>query len=167
MGGIKGYEKGTNSGYDIKAKNNSLFAEVKNKHNTVNSKSAEAAYQELIRFAKKYPKAKCYFVIMIAKKSMCKRWKATFKKRIYSHPRVYICSADKFYKILTGRENAFKELCDILPLATKQFLKSKKMKPCIKSNSKIIKEFSANAIKNKRNTLSEIFNLNFKDYSGF
>jgi translation elongation factor EF-G len=45
LGGIEGYEVGNLSGFDIKAKNNTLFADIKNKHNTMNSSSAEAFYQ--------------------------------------------------------------------------------------------------------------------------
>jgi translation elongation factor EF-G len=35
LGGIVGFEKGNLSGYDIKAQNNTLFADIKNKHNTI------------------------------------------------------------------------------------------------------------------------------------
>jgi Eco47II restriction endonuclease len=34
LGGIKNYEIGKLSGFDIKAKDNTLFADIKNKHNT-------------------------------------------------------------------------------------------------------------------------------------
>jgi hypothetical protein len=37
LGGIKGYEIGNLSGFDVKAKDNTLFADIKNKHNTMNS----------------------------------------------------------------------------------------------------------------------------------
>ena len=45
LGGIKGYEVGKLSGFDIKATDNTLFADIKNKHNTMNSSSAEALFQ--------------------------------------------------------------------------------------------------------------------------
>src|SRR5690606_20923533 len=41
LGGIEGYELGNLSGFDIKAEDNTLFADIKNKHNTMNSSSAE------------------------------------------------------------------------------------------------------------------------------
>ena len=37
LGGINGYEMGNLSGFDIKAKDNTLFADIKNKHNTMAS----------------------------------------------------------------------------------------------------------------------------------
>ena len=42
LGGIKGFEVGKLSGFDIKANDNTLFADIKNKHNTMNSSSSEA-----------------------------------------------------------------------------------------------------------------------------
>ena len=50
LGGIEGYELGNLSGFDIKAKDNSLFADIKNKHNTMNSSSAESLFQKLSRY---------------------------------------------------------------------------------------------------------------------
>lgn len=47
LGGIDGFEVGNLSGFDIKAKDNTLFADIKNKHNTMNSSSAESLFQKL------------------------------------------------------------------------------------------------------------------------
>ena len=59
LGGISGFEKGNLSGYDIKANDNTLFADIKNKHNTMNSSAAESLFQKLQRYAVQNPKAKC------------------------------------------------------------------------------------------------------------
>lgn len=48
LGGIEGYEAGNLSGYDIKATDNSLFADMKNKHNTMNSSSAESLFEKTV-----------------------------------------------------------------------------------------------------------------------
>ncbi len=40
LGGVKGYEMGSLSGYYIKATDDTLFADIKNKHNTMNSSAA-------------------------------------------------------------------------------------------------------------------------------
>jgi hypothetical protein len=60
LGGIKGFEAGNLSGYDIKASDNTLFADIKNKHNTMNSSAAEALFQKLKRYADDHKQAKCY-----------------------------------------------------------------------------------------------------------
>lgn len=69
LGGIQGYEIGNSSGFDIKAVDDTLFADVKNKHNTMNSSSAEALFQKLARYADDYKMAKCYWVQILAKGS--------------------------------------------------------------------------------------------------
>jgi len=48
LGGVEGYEIGQLSGFDIKARDNTLFADNKNKHNTMNSSSSEALFQKLV-----------------------------------------------------------------------------------------------------------------------
>lgn len=69
LGGIHGFEIGTFSGFDIKANDDSLFADIKNKHNTMNSSSAESLFQKLARFADDNKNAKCYWVQILATKS--------------------------------------------------------------------------------------------------
>ena len=58
IGGIKGFEVGKLSDYNIKAKDDTLFAEIKNKHNTMGSGSREAVFQKLARYADDNKKAK-------------------------------------------------------------------------------------------------------------
>ncbi len=67
LGGIQGYEMGNLSGFDIKAIDNTLFADIKNKHNTMNSSSAESLFQKLAHYADTYKKSKCYWVQILAK----------------------------------------------------------------------------------------------------
>src|SRR5690349_13559719 len=54
LGGIDRFEVGNLSGFDIKATDDTLFADIKNKHNTMNSSSAEALFQKLARYADTY-----------------------------------------------------------------------------------------------------------------
>lgn len=74
LGGISGYENGNLSGYDIRAKDNSLFADIKNKHNTMNSSSSESLFQKLARYADDYKEARCYWVQILSTKSFDERW---------------------------------------------------------------------------------------------
>lgn len=89
LGGIKGFEAGNLSGYDIKATDNTLFADIKNKHNTMNSSAAEALFQKLKRYADDYKQAKCYWVQILAKGSFCELWSGDINGKEYSHSRVY------------------------------------------------------------------------------
>lgn len=89
LGGIEGYEVGNLSGFDIRAVDNTLFADIKNKHNTMNSCSAEALFQKLARYADDHKKAKCYWVQILAKGSFNEHWKGEINGKEYGYRRVY------------------------------------------------------------------------------
>lgn len=84
LGGIEGFEVGKLSGFDIKASDDTLFADIKNKHNTMNSSSAEALFQKLSRYADDYKKAKCYWVQVLSKGSFNELWKGEINGKEYS-----------------------------------------------------------------------------------
>lgn len=122
LGGIKGYELGNLSGYDIKATDDTLFADIKNKHNTMNSSAAESLFQKLARYADTYKQAKCFWVQILAKNSFCKSWSGDINGKEYSHSRVYKISGDQFYALLTGQDDALFSLYKALPIAISDFL---------------------------------------------
>lgn len=168
LGGINGYERGNHSGYDIKAKDNSLFADIKNKHNTMNSSSTENLYQKLIRYADQYTNSKCYWVQILATSSFNEPWKASFENdsRIYFHERVFKISGDQFYKILSNQDDAFYQLYKSLPKAIDDFLKYNKDKSESIQNS-ALDEIKNNISTTKRTILDEITFENYKYYLGF
>ena len=165
LGGIEGYSSGKLSGYDVKADDDSIFAEIKNKHNTMNSSSAESAFQKLARYADDNRQAKCYLVQILAKKSFVKKWEGIINGKEYSHSRVYMISGDKFYALLTNDETAFYKLYKVLPSAIEDFLKT--IKDATQKESSILTDISENAKKANRNILDEITFENFYHYSGF
>lgn len=166
LGGINGYEVGTLSGYDIKADDNSLFADIKNKHNTMNSKSAEALFQTLARYADDHKKAKCYCVQILAKKSFCNLWSGIINHKEYSHSRVYKISGDRFYALLSGEEDAMFQLYKSLPIAINDYLKSVNQKEEIAENS-ALDEIKLQTKKSKRSILDQITFENYSYYLGF
>lgn len=166
LGGIKGYEAGNLSGYDIKAKDNSLFADIKNKHNTMNSSAAEALFQKLSRYANDYKKAKCYWVQILAKGSFCELWRGDINGKEYSHSRVYKISGDQFYALLSGQDDALFQLYKKLPYAIKDFLKSVEQDKDIVQNS-ALEEIKAETKTSKRSILDQITFENYSYYLGF
>jgi hypothetical protein len=96
LGGIDGYQMGQHSGYDIKSNDDTLFADIKNKHNTMNSSSAESLFQKLAGFADRYRTARCYYVQILAKDSFEKPWFRIINGKEYSHSRVFEISGDRF-----------------------------------------------------------------------
>jgi hypothetical protein len=167
LGGIKGYEIGNSSGFDIKAKDDTLFADIKNKHNTMNSSSAEALFQKLARYANDYKKAKCYWVQILAKGSFCELWTGEINGKEYSHSRVYKISGDQFYALLSNQENAFFQLYKALPVAIKDYLKTTKEKNREQEENSALDEIKSKTKKTKRNILDQITFENYSYYLGF
>src|SRR5690625_1001590 len=166
LGGIQGYEIGNLSGFDIKAEDNTLFADIKNKHNTMNSSSAEALFQKLARYADDHKKAKCYWVQILAKSSFCEHWRGDINGKEYSHSRVLKISEHRFYALLTGEENAFFNLYKTLPTAIDDYLKSFKESSKEKEDS-ALKEIESEIEESKRSILNQITFENYSYYLGF
>jgi translation elongation factor EF-G len=160
LGGIDGFVRGDFSGYDVKAEDNTLFADIKNKHNTMNSSSAESLYQKLKDLADEHKKAKCYWVQVLAKNSFNELWFGEINGKEYRHSRVYKISGDQFYALLSGEEDAFFQLYKALPIAIDDYLKSFKEKENKVKNS-ALDEIS------KRSILDQITFENYSYYSGF
>jgi hypothetical protein len=166
LGGIAGYEVGNLSGFDIKAKDETLFADIKNKHNTMNSSSAEALFQKLARYADTYKKAKCYWVQILAKGSFNESWKGEINGKEYSHSRVFKISGDQFYALLSGEKNALFQLYKSLPLAISDYLQSIEEKGSKKENS-ALEEITSETEKTNRTILDQITFENYSYYLGF
>lgn len=165
LGGIHGYETGVLTGYDVKANDNTLFAEVKNKHNTMSSSAAEAAFQRLARFADDHRSAKCYLVQVLAKKSFNEKWEAIINGKEYSHSRVYKISGDQFYFLLTGKKTAFFDLYKALPVAIKDFLKGQG--EIEQSEDSALSEIDLQTNESGRSMFDEITFENYSYYLGF
>lgn len=166
LGGIKGFEIGNLSGFDIKAIDNTLFADIKNKHNTMNSSSSESLFQKLAKYADNYKKANCYWVQILAKGSFVEKWAGEINGKEYSHSRVYKISGDQFYALLSGQEDALYQLYKALPFAIKDYLDS------MDQNKEIAKNSALDEIKNeittsKRSVLDQITFENYSYYLGF
>ncbi len=116
--GIKNYPVG--HGYDLKADDNSIFAEVKNKYNTMNSGASKSVFERLVGFAGSYPAATCYLVQIIAQRSRDDIWVVGGKQ----HARVRVISADRFYASVTGQRDAFAQLYRVLPTVIHDYLEA-------------------------------------------
>ena len=165
LGGVEGYLNGKLSGYDIKAEDNTLFADIKNKHNTMNSSSAESLFQKLARYADDYKNAKCYWVQILSTKSFNEKWFSIINGKEYSHSRVFKISGDQFYTLLTGDENAFFNLYKVLPRAIEDFLS--KIGDTDKEKESLVNDISSSAKESGISLLDEITFDNYYYYSGF
>lgn len=166
LGGINGYERGHQTGYDIKAKDGSLFADIKNKHNTMNSSAAEALFQKLASFADDNKKSNCYWVQILAKKSFNEPWKGDINGKEYSHSRVFKISGDQFYHLLTGEKDALFKLYMALPKAIDDYLSSRSQESIQNENS-ALQEIIKASKKSNLTIMNQITFDNFQYYDGF
>jgi len=102
-------------GYDVIHESRKIYAEMENKHNTMNSSSARKTYIKMQSKILKNDGATCYLVEIMAKKSHDSNWETSLDGEQISNRNIRRISIDKFYEIVTGNSLAFKELCEVLP----------------------------------------------------
>ena len=165
LGSLDGFAESPELPCDVKNDSNTIFAEVKNKHNTMNVRSAAGVYDELASLAKSYPQAMCYLVEIIAKRSIDEIWSITINQTEQRHKRIHVISADKFYALATGKENALQELVAALPDAINDFLNRYEGHSAKKGKSPAYKELAEKT--EGTDIVSQMYKIAFPDYTGF
>lgn len=104
-------------GVDVMNSAGTIFGEMKNKYNTMNSSSAEKVFEKLKGIIVGNPKATAYLIEVIARKSQDQEWHVAGQTLAANRAsRLRQISIDKFYNIATGKKNAFRDLCAVLGL---------------------------------------------------
>ncbi|MBS7349325.1 MAG: Eco47II family restriction endonuclease [Comamonas sp.] len=103
-------------GYDIVHLDKQIYVEMKNKHNTMNSSSAQKTYMRMQNTILQNPNACCMLVEIIAKDSQNIPWAMSLDGQHVSHEKIRRVSIDKFYELVTGQQYAFRDLCQVLPI---------------------------------------------------
>lgn len=167
LGGIKGLKKfKVGDGYDIKSNNDDIFADIKNKHNTVTGGKLKTLYRDLEKYIEGKPNAKAFWVQINAKSSFCMPWTATYENESFNNPNVYKASADRFYALVTQKDTAFAELCAALPQATEDFMKKYKLSDKA-DNISIYDDLVTKAAENEVSILTQMINENYRGFIGF
>jgi hypothetical protein len=118
LGGVQGWVDlgtGDSSEVDLKKEDNSVFIELKNKHNTVNSASMEGTRNKLARVLGRYPNADAYYAFIITANG--KSGTIPFKYLGIVTPRLYKVFGKDVYTLVTGNPGALDELAVALPRA--------------------------------------------------
>jgi len=147
-------------GFDLINEKEKMYVEMKNKHNTMNSSSAQKTYIAMQSMILKGADIKCMLVEVIAKNSQDIPWKISINSEPYMHDNIRRVSMDKFYEIVTGSPDAFKRLCEVLPLVLEDVISS------ISSNTienSVFEELSQRS----PNLLKSLYLLSFSEYEGF
>ena len=100
-----------------------VFVEMKNKHNTMNSASAGKTFIKMQAQLLNDDDCACFLVEAIAKQSQNITWKTTVDGKKVNHKLIRRVSIDQFYKIVTGVDDAFYQICMVLPSVIESVVK--------------------------------------------
>lgn len=165
LGGIQGYSRDIQSGYDIKSDDDKVFIELKNKHNTLKGEDKKSVFNKLKGLVDEYPHSIAYYARILDTKSQNEAWKFNVGNILYADPRIFIISGDELYKMMTGEDDAFFKLYEVLPQAIDDFMKLQTTQKV--STNDLHKVIDTNAKEASRDFLDQIAYDNFKYYSGF
>lgn len=147
-------------GFDIVNAQEKIYVEMKNKHNTMNSSSSQKTYMRMLTKINNVPDAKCMLVEVIAKNSQDIPWKISLDGESISHSQIRRVSIDKFYELVTGEQEAFKQLVEVLPRVIDDVLDSIHRNGIENSVFEELRETD-------ENTLKSLYLLSFQKYEGF
>jgi len=147
-------------GFDLINEKEKIYVEMKNKHNTMNSSSAQKTYIAMQNKILKGADITCMLVEVIAKQSQNIPWKISINSEQYVHDNIRRVSIDKFYEIVTGEKDAFKLLCEVLPLVLDDVLVETEQETVQNTVFKELNNISPNLLKS-------LYLLSFSKYEGF
>ena len=92
-----------------------VYVEMKNKHNTMNSSASGKTFIKMQNQLLKDDDCACFLVEAIAKKSQNIKWETSVDGQRMGHRLIRRVSLDQFYALVTGQEDAFYQMCMTLP----------------------------------------------------
>lgn len=145
-----------------------IYVEMKNKHNTMNSASSSKTYIKMQNQLLNDDDCACFLVEAIAQKSQNIKWETTVDQNKVSHKRIRRVSIDNFYALVTGEDDAFYQICMVLPETIENVVNNN-------SNIEIPNDTVLTELKNislkltgRIDTLAiAIYMLGFNTYNGF
>ena len=120
-------QNGEEGGWDVIYKNpdgirlpdgsvvHTIYVEMKNKHNTMNSASSGKTFIKMQNQLLNDDDCACFLVEVIARRSQNIKWETTVDHQRVGHKLIRRVSIDQFYAIVTGQPDAFFKICMVLP----------------------------------------------------
>ncbi len=147
-----------------------IYVEMKNKHNTMNSAAAGKTFIKMQNQLLNDDDCACFLVEAIAKKSQNIKWETTVDKKKVGHKLIRRVSMDRFYAIVTGQEDAFYQICMVLPDIIQNVVEAEGAN--LAPNDTVFEELQSIAnetgIPNKELAMAmAIYMLGFSTYNGF
>ena len=147
-----------------------VYVEMKNKHNTMNSASTGKTYMKMQNQLLNDDDCACFLVEAIAQKSQNITWNPTVDGKKISHKRIRRVSIDQFYALVTGEEDAFYQMCMVLPEVIESVVvKGGEVKvphDTVAEELKKIAEISGEKSENLAMAIA-VYMLGFSSYIGF
>ncbi len=171
-----------NEGWDVIYKNSegikmpdgdivhTIYIEMKNKHNTMNSASSGKTYIKMQSQILDDDDCACCLVEAIAKKSQNVKWSATVDGKKVQHRLIRRVSMDQFYALVTGEDDAFYKMCMVLPDVIKKVVDTSKL--VLAPNDTVVDELKkvSELFTDNEKELSmaiAVYMLGFSTYNGF
>ena len=147
-----------------------VYVEMKNKHNTMNSASAGKTFIKMQNQLLNNDDCACFLVEAIAQRSQNIKWETTVDKKKVGHKLIRRVSIDQFYSFVTGQEDAFYKMCMVLPSVIDKAVKD--FEETIVPHDTVIDELRERATKLKIRSedmaiAMAVYMLGFGSYKGF
>jgi hypothetical protein len=142
-----------------------VYVEMKNKHNTMNSAAGGKTYIKMQNQLLQDDDCACFLVEAIAKQSQNIAWSTTVDKKKVQHKRIRRVSLDKFYELVTGDPEAFYKLCIALPEVIGEIIDGNKGVPT--PIDTVILELKEIAGRHHITLEMALYMLGFGSYNGF
>ncbi|MCM1483688.1 MAG: Eco47II family restriction endonuclease [Muribaculaceae bacterium] len=147
-------------GFDVENDTMHIYAELKNKHNTMNSAAAQKTYIKMQGKILDDDRATCYLVETIAKRSQDIPWQITVDGRKRSHRGIRKISMDRFYALVFNDDKAFFKLCMALPSIIEDVVKENE-------ELTLINTVYSELTENNPDLLASLYLMAFASYEGF
>ena len=99
-----------------------IYVEMKNKHNTMNSAAAGKTFIKMQNQLLRDDDCACFLVEAIAGRSQNVKWEPSVDGMKVGHRLIRRVSLDQFYALVTGEQDAFYRLCLALPAVIERAL---------------------------------------------
>lgn len=141
-----------------------VYVEMKNKHNTMNSASSAKTYIKAQNQLLEDDDCICCLVEAIAKHSQDIKWVASIDGRKVQHRRIRRMSMDKFYEFITGEKDAFYKMCVVLPDVIESVIANAEINV---PEDTVFQDLKAISDRKKISMAMAVYLLGFSEYSGF
>lgn len=147
-----------------------VYVEMKNKHNTMNSSASGKTFIKMQNQLLKDDDCACFLVEAIAKKSQNIKWETSVDGQKMGHKLIRRVSMDQFYGLVTGQTDAFYQICLVLPSVIQKVVETEGAN--LVPHDTVFDELKAIAdesnIESKDLALAiAIYMLGFSSYNGF